>query len=286
MTVADSTKVENFNCRNFRQARKFTQKHRIHRGLILILNFATTSSPGQSRRVDINTEKLELPSISQVQTRGPADIPFYNSHYYQRPLLSSDRLPHLNLPQSYAASSSYGPAPPRSVLPEPQISGSQYGPSAYPSAQQGIGLKTPSPSPTGQNLTPPHPHGIPDDSSEHPDYPTHSQSIQPYDPIVERFKDAMNQQQYMDSHQSYSSAGQSYASQPTTAGNMSHYPQYQQQPPVLQPGPGTYAPSPTSYNQQYNYQNGVASPQSAGHSVPSSMGSQMNSAMLPLPGKL
>ena len=243
------------------------------------------NSPGQSRRVDINTEKLELPSISQVQTRGPADIPFYNSHYAQRPILSSDRLPHLNLPQSYAASSSYGPAPPRSVLPEPQGAGSHYVTSGYSSAQQGIGLKTPSPSPTAQNLTPPHPHGLSDDSPEQPEYPQHTQGIQPYDPVAERFKDAMNQQQYMESHPSYSSAGQSYASQPTTAGNMSHYPQYQQQPPVLQPGPGAYAPSPT-YNQPYGYANGVTSPQSAGHPVPSSMGSQMNSAMLPLPGEL
>ncbi|KAG7004412.1 hypothetical protein G7Y79_00025g056980 [Physcia stellaris] len=64
---------------------------------------------------------------------------------------------------------------------------------------------------------------------------------------------------------------------------MSHYPQYQQQPPVLQPGPGTYAPSPTAYSQQYGYSNGVTSPQSAGHPVPSSMGPQMNSGMLPLP---
>ena len=243
------------------------------------------SSLRQSRRVEFNTEKLELPSISQVQTRGPADIPFYNSHYSQRPLLSSDRLPHLNLPQSYAASSSYVPTPPRSVLPEPHFPGGHYGPTAFSGAQQGIGLKTPSPSPTAQDLTPPHCHGLPDDSPEHINCSSSTANIQPYEPLAERFKDAMNQQQYLESHQSYSSAGQSYAPQPATTGGMPHYPQYQQQPPVLQPGPGTYTPSPTSYSQQYGFSNGVTSPQSAGHPVPSSMGTQMSSAMLPLPGE-
>ena len=85
---------------------------------------------------------------------------------------------------------------------------------------------------------------------------------------------------------SYSSAGRSFDSQATPAEIMSLYPQYQEQPPALQPGHGTCAPSPTSNNQQYGYQNGAASPHPAGHSVPLSMGSQTNSAMLPLPGKL
>ncbi|KAG0152640.1 hypothetical protein PDIDSM_1120 [Penicillium digitatum] len=44
------------------------------------------------------TEKLELPSISQVHTRGPADIPWYNHHAAERPLLPGDKLPALSLP--------------------------------------------------------------------------------------------------------------------------------------------------------------------------------------------
>lgn len=64
---------------------------------------------------------------------------------------------------------------------------------------------------------------------------------------------------------------------------MPHYPHYQQQPSVLQPGPGNYAPSPGAYG-QYGYSNGVTSPQSAGQPVSSSMGQQMNSGLLPLPG--
>ncbi|SLM40030.1 apses transcription factor [Lasallia pustulata] len=92
-------------------------------------------------------------------------------------------------------------------------------------------------------------------------------------------------QQYMDSHQSHMSTGQSYTPQSATAGGMSHYPQYQQQPPVLQPGPGSYAPSPGSYG-HYAYSNGVTSPQSAGQPVSAPMGGQMNSQLLPLPGPM
>lgn len=80
------------------------------------------------------------------------------------------------------------------------------------------------------------------------------------------------------------STGQSYTPQSATAGGMSHYPQYQQQPPVLQPGPGSYAPSPSSYG-QYGYSNGVTSPQGGGQPVSAPMGGQMNSQLLPLPGR-
>jgi len=64
---------------------------------------------------------------------------------------------------------------------------------------------------------------------------------------------------------------------------MSQYSSYQQQPPVLQPGPSNYPP--THYG-QYSYPNGVTSPQGAGHPVSSSMGPQMNTGLLPLPSKI
>lgn len=181
-------------------------------------------------------------------------------------------MPNLNLPQSYAASSSYGATSSRVGLPE-------LNPSEQ-SAQQGTGLKTPSPTPTEQNISPPLPNGLPEGpSTEEPDYSNQHHTISSYHQIAEPYSATMNQQpQYMDSHQSYSSAGQSYANQPTT----SQYPQYPHQPAVLHPGPATYAPSPT-YGQQYGYSNGVTSP--VGHPVPPSMGSQMNPGMLPLPGK-
>lgn len=94
----------------------------------------------------------------------------------------------------------------------------------------------------------------------------------------------MNQSQpYMDMHPApHMSSAQSYAPQPATSG--AHYSQYQQQPPVLQPGSGHYAPAPTSYG-SYGYTNGVTSPQSAGHPGSAPVGSQVPSHGLTLPGK-
>lgn len=78
---------------------------------------------------------------------------------------------------------------------------------------------------------------------------------------------------------SHMSAGQPPPPQTVTSGGMGHYPQHQQ-PPLLQPGPAQYPPAPASYN-QYGYQNGLTSPQSAGHQVPGAVGAQGH--VLPLP---
>lgn len=247
------------------------------------------SRSGHSRPVLANTEKLELPSISQVHTRGPIDVPWFNPHYSQRPLFSGDRLPNLPLPQSYAASASYGPNSSRAGIIEasPSAPGNQYpssqtSSSSYSNTQTGIGLRTPSPSPTSQTIVS-QAQGLPDEPTEHTDYSHQTSSISQYAPIAEPYSNTMNQPQYIDSHQPHMSAAQSYAPQPTTAGSMSHYPHYQQQPSVLQPGPGSYAPSPSTYG-PYAYTNGVTSPQGGGQPVSSSMGPQMNSGLLPLPG--
>ncbi|KAJ5218344.1 uncharacterized protein N7498_000443, partial [Penicillium cinerascens] len=61
--------------------------------------------PTSSNLFPRETEKLELPSISQVHTRGPADIPWYNHHAAERPLLSGDKLPALSLPTATQAPS-------------------------------------------------------------------------------------------------------------------------------------------------------------------------------------
>lgn len=79
-------------------------------------------------------------------------------------------------------------------------------------------------------------------------------------------------------YSSHLSGGPQQAPQTATAG-ISHYPHHQQ-PPLLQPGPGPYQPS-QPYS-QYGYAHGLASPQSAGHPMPGSMGPQGN--VLPLPG--
>ena len=88
----------------------------------------------------------------------------------------------------------------------------------------------------------------------------------------------MNHGQQEMYYPSHISTGQPPPPQTVTSSGMGHYPQHQQ-PPLLQPGPAQYSPAPGPYN-QYGYSNGLTSPQSAGHSVPGSMG-QGN--VLPLP---
>ena len=237
----------------------------------------------------INTEKLELPSISQVQTRGPADIPWFSSHYSQRPILTGDRLPDLHLPQSYVANTPYNSAASRigssDHFPTGQGNHQQSShTSSYHHVNSEIGLKTPSPSPASQ-CSVPSIHDLPENTTESTEYSQPSQNAQNYSQTADHFSSTMNQQQqYLDSQQSQMPAGQSYPPS-TTAGGMSQYSSYQhQQPPVLQPGPGNYAPSPAHYT-QYGYPNGITSPQGPGHPVSSSMGPQMNSGLLPLPSK-
>lgn len=227
----------------------------------------------------INTEKLELPSLSQVQTRGPVDSQWCSSSY-SRPKLPGDRLPDLHLPPSYASTTARlgGPDPLSSAH------GIQY-PTAhagsYSDHNTGIGLKTPSPSPTSLCSAPPI-HGLPEDSEGRSDYAQSSH----YTQSTGHFhQSTMNQQHpYLEPQQNQLSGGQPYAPHSTTASNMnpqySNYPQ--QQPPPLQPGPGTYAQSP-GYG-QYGYPNSISSPSGPGHPVSSSMGGQMNSGLLPLPG--
>lgn len=231
-----------------------------------------TLAPGYLRRLTSNTEKLELPSISRVQNRGSADFPWYNNPPYQRPLLSSDRLPDLQLPQSYTPAASYSRT----------NNSYQPGTSTYAGSHSSIGLKTPSPSPTSLNIGQ-QSQGLLEEPAEHPEYPNQEQNIQPYTPASEQYNNTMNQHpQYMDSQQSHISTAQPYAPQPSTAGSMQPYSQYQHQPPVMHPTT-TYAPSPSGYG-QYGYGNGVTSPHGT-QPVSSSMGPQMNSGMLPaLPG--
>ena len=225
----------------------------------------------------LNTEKLELPSISQVQTRGPVDRSWFSSNY-SRPKLPSDRLPDLHLPQSYGSTNArIGGSEPFPSAHSIQYSTAQAG--SYSDNNTGIGLKTPSPSPTSLCSAPPI-HGPPEDSEGRSEFtqPSH------YTQSTAHYPNVMNQpQQYLDSQQSQMSGGQPYAPHSTTASGMPQYPSYaQQQPPPLQPGPGSYTQSP-GYG-QYGYPNNMTSPSGPGHPVSSSMGGQMNSGLLPLPG--
>jgi protein SOK2 len=217
------------------------------------------------------TEKLDLPSISQSATRGPSDVPFYNHHAAQRPVYVNDRLPSLPLPQPQQAYSS-GTSSPRvgslsSLGSSSILNGGSH--SSYTTASSSNGPKTPSP-------TIPSNTGLPASLSQ-TTYSNTSPSGTAYSYGQEPYSNMNHGPQDM-YYPSHISTGQPPPPQTVTSGAMGHYPQHQQ-PPLLQPGPAQYAPAPGPYN-QYGYSNGLTSPQSAGHQVPGSMG-QGN--VLPLP---
>lgn len=214
----------------------------------------------------IPTEKLDLPSISQVQTRGPSDVPFYNHHAAQRPLYVNDRLPSLPLPQPQQAYSS-GTSSPRvgSLGSGSILSSSSH--SSYTTASSN-GPKTPSP-------TLPTHNGLPNSLNQTP-YNSTPPSSSAYTYAQDSYSNMNHapQEMYYPSHMS---AGQPPQPQTVTSSGMGHYSQHPQ-PPLLQPVPAQYTPGPTPYN-QYGYSNGLTSPQSAGH--PGPMGQPTN--VLPLP---
>ncbi|KAJ5777146.1 hypothetical protein N7520_000392 [Penicillium odoratum] len=199
------------------------------------------------------TEKLELPSISQVHTRGPADIPWYNHHAAERPLLSGDKLPALSLPTAPQASSR--------AYQDASVSGS-----ARTSLSGASAVQEPR-SPPADLAS----QGRLSLDSEYSIVPSEA-----YYPSPTSLGSMNQAPPYMDVHPHMSSA-QTYAPQGATAGAMSHYP-YHQQPPVLQPV-SSYGPS----YPQYGYPNGVTSPPTGHPPPPSSMG-QMAPQILPLPG--
>ncbi|KAJ5888778.1 hypothetical protein N7495_008819 [Penicillium taxi] len=200
------------------------------------------------------TEKLELPSISQVHTRGPADIPWYNHHAAERPILSGDKLPALSLPTATQA-------PPRTVYQDINSASS----SARTSLSGASAVQEQPRSPTDIGT-----QGRLSLDSEYSLAPSEGYYPSP------NSLGSMNQgQPYMDVH-SHMSSAQQYSSQGATAGPMSHYPYHQ--PPL--PPASSYPPS----YQQYGYSNGVTSPPTGHHPPPPpSMGGQMNTQLLPLP---
>ena len=210
-----------------------------------------------------------------MQNRGVADHSWITSHHSKRPILATDRLPDLNLSHSGAplnADAARGPTT-EHVYSDPYSNSKQ---DFYSHNPPDIGLKTPSPSPTSQSIA--HSAGSLSETD-----PTQSRQLH-YNNAGETYTIAMNQQpsQYMDAQHSMS-AGQQYGSHPTTANSMAHYPSYhhQQQPPVLQPGPGHYAQSPASYAPTYAYSSGMSSPHGSGQPVSSSIPSHMNPGGLP-----
>lgn len=192
--------------------------------------------------------------LSERQTRGPSDVPFFNAHAAQRAYMNSDRLPSLPLPPPGPAYSS-GTSSPRvsSIASNGSHSSSQSSFTLTPTVP-----KAPSPNPP-----------LPANAITGP-----STTISSYD--------AMNQpaaDMYYAQQQQHLSAGQAATPQTVTSNAITHYSQHQQ-PPLLQPGPASYSASP-QYSAGYTYANGITSPPTAAPSVANPMNPQH---VLPLPG--
>ena len=206
-----------------------------------------------------NTDKLDLPSISQVQTRGPSDVPYYHPHARSLPV--HERLPSLTTlpqpqPQPQHQQSSYplSRSSPRVSSISSATSSHAGSLSSFTSAPSSGGPKTPgtlSPNlPPSTGISgPPAPAGA---AYDH--YP------------------AMNQ---TGTEMYYQHMPSSQAAPPPPVSSYNPH----QQPPLLQPGPAQY-PAPPPHYPQYSYTNGLASPSTGPPSVSNPMTSQ---AVLPLP---
>ncbi|KKK22785.1 APSES transcription factor StuA [Aspergillus ochraceoroseus] len=178
----------------------------------------------------------------RVHTRGPVDIPWYNHHAAERPLLSGDKLPALSLPTAS----------------QPPLSGLAYRTSyedgSASSTSSSARTSLSGPAPVIEARSPPSSSAdLP--GSAPPDYSLPPSSVaESYYPSQTQLTTSMNQTQaYMDVHSSHLSSGQPYASHAATAGALAHYPQYHQQPPVLQPT-ATYGPASSYSPPRHNLQ--------------------------------
>lgn len=231
-----------------------------------------------------NTEKLELPSISQVHTRLPTDIPWYNHHAAERPLINGDRLPALSLSHAQQSSSSGRIGSQDSSISTVSSTGSTSASSvpsytAFPHAPAGEAKNPPPSSGDGAG-------GVPSryslESTNQPDYLAGGTVSEGYS-HTQTTLGSMNQTQpYLDVHASHLPSAQPYSSHSTSASGIPPY-QYSQ-PPVLQPG-SSYSSSGASSYPSYGYPNGVTSPQSATQAVTNTMSSHVPAQILPLPGK-
>jgi hypothetical protein len=221
------------------------------------------------------TEKLDsLPSLSQVSTRGPIDIPYYNHHAAQRPLHVNERLPSLPLPQPQQAYPSGTSSPRVGSLGSSILNGSSHA-TSFTNSTSSNGPKTPSPT-IATSGGPAAPLSLPSSSFNGG---SQNGSSSGYTYNQESYAN-MNQgapDMYYNSHMSN---GQPPAPQTVTSGGMGHYPHHQQ-PPLLQPGPSQYSPAQSSYSQYGGYANGLTSPQQPGHQVQGPMGPQSNVLSLP-----
>lgn len=234
------------------------------------------SRPVTSKPDPDNTEKLELPSISQVHSRGPVDAPWYNTQFTPRPTVSSERLPALPQIQSGANPSSNSSSPRGgSISSASAINSSASSHTSYSSSVNGShsGFKTPSPEQTPQTLGR-DPHSLNGQSQESPFAQQHQQSGYGY--ATDSYANMNQMQSYADVQQHHMpNPGHATSSGPPST--IGHYASYQQ-PPYLQPGPTN--PMVQGYSYPSSYGNGMPPTPST-----ATMNNSLVPASLPLPGE-
>ncbi|EEH49188.2 uncharacterized protein PADG_05267 [Paracoccidioides brasiliensis Pb18] len=223
---------------------------------------------------------LELPSISQVQTRFPIDVPWYNHHAAERPLLGSDKLPALTFPHTQPLSASGRTGSQDSLISTTSSSGSNSAGAVVSYFPQG---------PTGEAKNPPPSSsdgagGVPSryslESTSQPDYLAGGTVSDGYSHSQTSLGSMNQTQPYLDVHTSHLSSAQPYSSHGTPATGIPPY-QYSQ-PPVLQSG-SSYSSTGSSSYPSYGYSNGVTSPQSATQAVTNALTAHVPAQILPLP---
>jgi protein SOK2 len=211
---------------------------------------------GLTSQVPTTNAKLELPSISQVHSRGPVDGSWYNSQYSSRPTAAKASSSASSSPrgETYSNSSAYNGS---------ISSATSYAPSA---TEPNGALKTPPPENTPQAY-----------NREHQNSPyVHQPGTQAYGFPSDSYNSMNHIGPHSDVHQSHmATAYQTPATGPPPA--IGHYAPYQ--PPLLQPGPQSYSSAPSPYAQhQYGSQ--------PGYPVSSSMSSSLVPSPMALPGLL
>ncbi|KAK8437603.1 apses transcription factor-like protein StuA [Phyllosticta citricarpa] len=220
----------------------------IERGRLFRLREACGHNPD-------NTEKLELPSISQVHSRGPVDSSWYSTQFQPRPTVSSERLPALPQIQSGANTSSNSSSPRGgSISSASAIHSSASSHTSYSSSINGghSGFKTPSPEQTPQTLGR-DPHSLNGHAHESPYTHQH--------------------------HSGYSYGTDTYGSM----NQMQSYPDVNQQHMSATPTHATSTGPPSTMGYTNSLVQGSYYPTSYGNGLPTPSSSGMSSALIPAP---
>ena len=225
-----------------------------------------------------HTAKLELPSISQVHSRGPVDASWFQPHYTPRTTASGEALPALNQIQTQGPSSATSSPRGGSISNSSVYNGSLSSATSYtPSVngQQGE-FKTPSP-----QSTPYSSRDQPGVNGHHDSPYGHQQHQAPGFGFGADSYPSMNVAPYSDVHQQHMATTHA---QPPASSALPHYSGYQPAP-IMQSGPQPYPSPQSSYSQYPSYASMSAPPPGHSSSISSSLVPSIPQSLPALPSE-